>query len=356
MANIFNQFGQMQSNLFETEEITSTYSLGDDSGSEQLIDPVEFLKAKAKQNLMHESMNIYADIGVDLPAPAATWWVLDEPSMTISDPNNLLLDTLIDLGLSPVLINNSFARIYEARYEFPKYNTEEPQFTHSDAIFTDNTVGFFDFLMGFPSGCVEKIGIFGEVYSKDRINTFEGGKASSPVPKKFFIEEEGVMIVYNVFWVGYGNVQAFAKGLNGQPEPQSAHWWFRVNWVEDDINVNYAPMPGEFMGIVVYFNPTLPWGWQERHPFVYCGNWIETVYYTSTKVVEVIDETTYLINYHGEEIEAKSSDYAIYNVDDRVTILKGVEHEEDSMTWEDITEYNIYTWSIIPAIFYYEVT
>ena len=37
--------------------------------------------------------------------------------------------------------------------------------------------------------------------------------------------------------------------------------------------------------------PNKPWGKQKSSPFLYSGNWMDTIYYTSAVITEVIDPT-----------------------------------------------------------------
>jgi len=325
--------------------------LDDTQGNEDEEDPIygETVKQKIKDALMHETVNLYAESGIFLPYPEATWWRRETETgilssgITFSDIQN-------NTGIAPVIINRSQKCIFEARYEFPQYNKP---FKHTEAVFyTEDVVGWIDFRGGVPYGCLEKMGIFGEVFSKDKSIGVTGGDAVAPLPTTFFSKPSGVVLLFNKIWLGGINVLPFTTGLSGYPVPDH-NWWIRFNLVETEDNSNVGPTPGEFMGIVIWVFPNLPWGWQETSPFIYSGNWMETVYYTTAKVTEVVDETTYKVLYHDKEVEARSSDYAIYNVDDRVAILKGVEHPEDSMTWDDMTDYDAATWSIIPVIFYY---
>ena len=344
----------MEDFVRESEEIQEGGSFGDFSA---VADP---LNIGISAGIMpHDDTDyVYGKERSDVLQMAPSWWLFDEEGMDILENAGTSLDKMLtDLNISPVIINQNEQRIFEARYEFPQYKKE---FQHADAILTADAVGFIDFASGVPYGCIEKIGLIGEVFSDENtIGIYDGGQyATPPVPDEYFEEDiDGMVLVYNLIWLdNYNNVMSLAENLEGEEEPQYL-WWFRFNLVENENNSNTAPTPGEFIGIAIYIFPTYAWGWQITQPFLYSGNWMETVYYTSAIVLEVIDATTYLINYRGEEIEAKSSDYAIYNVDDRVTILKGVEHKEDSMTWKDVKEYDLAIWSIIPTIFYYsEVT
>ena len=321
---------------------------------EDYIDSKEVETKKIKDGLEHETVNIYAEEGIFLPYPEATWWKFDNSGFDIFGSGSSFDEIQENTGVAPVTIDRGVQRIFEARYEFPQYNKP---FKHTEAVFYEaGVVGWMDFMGGVPYGCLEKLGIFGEVFSKDKSIGVPGGDAVAPLPTTFFSEPDKVALLFNKIWLGGENTLPFVKGLSGYPVPEH-DWWVRFNLVETEETSNKAPTPGEFMGLIIWVFPNLPWGWQETSPFIYSGNWMETVYYTTAKVIEVIDATTYKVLYHDKEVEAKSSDYAIYNVDERVTILKGVEHTEDSMTWEDMIDYDTATWSIIPVIFYYsEVT
>lgn len=305
---------------------------------------------KIRERLEHETVNLYAEEGIDMPYPEATWWKTDEPDFDIYEKNSSMLkEILLKLGISAVMIDKSNKRIFEARYEFPQY---EKGFKYSEAVFyPDSVIGFIDFMGGVVYGCMEKLGIFGEVFSEEHDLGMEGGdKPVPPLPETLFSETEGVVLLFNKFWLGYENVEPFTRGLEGLPGPKH-DWWTRLNLVEHDASSNTMPTPGEFVGTVIHISPNLPWGWQETTPFVFSGNWMETVFYSSAIVVAVIDSVTYTVQYCGKHVEAKASDYARYEVDDRVAVLKGVEHEEISMTWEDLRDFDE-TWWIVPMVFY----
>lgn len=323
-------------------------------------------KKKIKDGLEHETVNIYAEMGIDMPYPTPTWWKFDEPDFDILDTaGESFKDMKEDLGIESVLIDRDKERLFQARYELPQY---EREFKHAEAVFSGGTViGWLDFMGGVPYGCVEKMGIAGEVFSKRMLELQGGGKVGvdgedkpvAPVPEEFFSEANGVNLLFNKLWLGYDNVLSFTEGLSDYPKSEH-DWWTRINLIkpeeEEDTDESKGNKitPGEIIGSVLWLFPNLPWGWQRTSPFMFSGNRIETVYYTSAKVLEVIDATTYLISYNNKEVEAKSSDYAIYKVGERVTILKGVEHPEDSMTWENLKDYDAELWSIIPVIFYHK--
>ena len=334
-----------------------------------------------KNGLEHETVNIYAEEGIFLPYPESTWWKYDEPDFDIlENAGESLKDMKEDLGIESIVINRDKERLFEARYEFPQY---EREFKHTEAVFygkasdeefgeevvgsPEDVIGWIDFMGGVPYGCVEKIGIVGEVVSnvteegKDsptKIGVEGNNRAVAPLPsrwevnKKFFSKEPLANLIFNKIWLGYKNALPFTKGLDNYPKTEH-DWWTRINVLDTEEDKSTIT-PGEIIANALWLFPNLPWGWQRTSPFMFSGNRIETVYYTSAKVLEVIDATTYLISYSNKEVEAKSSDYAIYKVGERVTILKGVEHEEDSMTWEDLKEYDTELWSIIPAIFYHK--
>lgn len=314
----------------------------------------EDIEQEVRESLQHEVVNLYAEVGTYLPYPTATWWAFDEPDFDIiENVRKNLEDMEEELIVAPVIIGRKRKkRLFEARFEFPQYKRE---FKHTEAVFREEDVlGWIDFLSGVPYGCIEKMGIIGEVFSEgSKIGVkCEEDQAVPPLPEKLFSEVKGCFLVFNKIWLASENVLPFEKGLSGQAKPKH-DWWTRINIVETEEEQNKLT-PGEIMGTAIWIFPNLPWGQQDTSPFIFSGNRIETVYYTSAKVLEVIDDVTYLVSYNNKEVEAKPSDWAKYEVDDRVTILKGAEHEEDSMTWKDLKDYDAEIWSIIPAVFYHK--
>lgn len=107
--------------------------------------------------------------------------------------------------------------------------------------------------------------------------------------------------------------------------------------------------------------PDMYWGHQKSSPFLYSGNWMDTVYYTGARITEVIDPTdeklypTYKVKWRKDEITINPSDFAEYKVDDRVTILKDVSTDKKSQLWKDDdmkSDCDKEKWQIIPITFY----
>jgi hypothetical protein len=118
--------------------------------------------------------------------------------------------------------------------------------------------------------------------------------------------------------------------LDDANEPPYLHKWLRY-WIKKD---NTTIRPGEFVGILCRPYPLHCWWHQETAPFVYAGNWLETEFYASGVVQEVIVEDAYAKAYDeevgnrykvwvkNEEILVKSTDFLEYEKDERVGILK----------------------------------
>ena len=159
----------------------------------------------------------------------------------------------------------------------------------------------------------------------------------------------------------------FAPNLEGEPKPAHVKWWFRVQLAGGETGQKY-PVPGEFLGLGVRMFPDAYWGHQKSSPFIYSGNWMDTIYYTAAVIKEVHEPTdlipyaTYTVQWHKNEVLAKPSDFAEYKVGDRVTILKDVTTEKKTQLWkdddmkywggeEDMNPADI-TWQIVPLSFY----
>jgi hypothetical protein len=93
------------------------------------------------------------------------------------------------------------------------------------------------------------------------------------------------------------------------------------------------PVPGEFVGILckALVVPPQCWWFQNSNPFLYAGNWFDTWDLTSGVVISKSSAahptsgvacTEYLIRIHGRQIYVYSSDFLVYNVSQRVGVLK----------------------------------
>ena len=293
-----------------------------------------------------------------------TWWVLDrEPGMddlATGDVEGGVLATMQEqLNIFPFQDRDKNDRLFLARYEFVKYGED---FQFPEAVFAPGKVaGWIDFLAGFPIDCVEMLLAIGEYSSKaDQVTVKPGeDRAAAPVPDKFFDwpDQDKVLLNKTALPVK-GLAKIIAKNLEGEPEPKNAHWWFRVNLVDQD--AKKWPVPGEFLGLGVRMMPDVPWGKQKSSPFVWSGNWMDTVYYTGAVIKEVIEPTdeapysTYTVTWRGKDLEnVRPSDFALYKVGDRVTILKDVSTEKKTQLWKDDDMKTFGdNWMIAPITFY----
>ena len=297
-----------------------------------------------------------------LPTLEPTWWVMDtEPGM-----DDLAGDGTVDvlvvmkdkLKIFPFQDLSGKDRLFLGRFEIPKHGEA---FQFPEAVFAPGAVAFIDFLAGFPVDCCEMLMLIGEYSTQaDKVTVKDGqGKAAASVPDKFFEWPDKDKVMFNLTGIPTKNVaKMLAPNLEGEPKPAKVHWWFRVNLViQDD---QKWPVPGEFLGLGVRMMPDLPWGSQKSSPFIYSGNWMDLVYLTGGVVKEIIDPTdtapysVYTVIWHGKEIKnVRPSDFALYAVGDRVTILKDVTADKKTQLWKDDDMKTFGDgWMIAPITFY----
>lgn len=301
----------------------------------------------------------------------ASWFLFDEPYMDemYDDENTYIEEIIKSFEIEPCVIGSD-KKIFLARYEIPIYDKE---FLYYSAPLSEVSVGFIDFLSGISYGSCELTGVMGEISSNPEniiVKTGCGG-ASPPFPETMFEEVEEDRTVFNLFWltkIKNENVKmtllssgASDNNLAGEPEPSDVHWWTRVDW-QDGKDLQF-PVPGEFVSLLIVIAPYLPWGNQKSSPFIFSGNWIETVFYTNCKIIEALDLTeetpypTYTVEYPRtmETFTARSTDFACYEVEDRVTILRETDNTKlKSWTWKNMeeSEFDEESWMIAPVDFY----
>lgn len=300
-----------------------------------------------------------------LPTLDPTWWAMDrEPGMDdLAGTSGDVLTTMKDkLGIFPFQDRSGNDRLFLARFEFPQYGED---FQFPEAVFAPGEVsGFIDFLAGFPIECVEMLVVIGEYSSQakegedSKVAVKDGTrKAAAPVPDKFFTWPELDKILLNLTALPTKDVaKILVPNLGREDKPSKAHWWFRINLAGDTAKF---PLPGEFLGLGVRMMPDVPWGKQKSSPFIYSGNWMDTVYYASAVITEVIAPTdtvpysTYKVKWRTDEVTVNPSDFTLYKVGDRVTILKDVTTEKQSQLWKDDDMKTFSkTWMIAPITFY----
>jgi hypothetical protein len=285
-----------------------------------------------------------------------------------------------DLGIYPFQDSEGNDRLFLARFELPNYK-EDFQISKSawralallegeeapPAGPEDAPVGFIHFLAGFPIDTVEMIMIIGEESSKSDSKTGDAkvavqpgaGRATAPVWKGgsvIFEWPDPTKLCLNKTALKEFGALFFATNLPGEPKPSKPHWWFRMELLGGEYIV-----PGEFLALGVRMMPGEYWGKQKSSPFIYSGNYMDTVCFTAGKITEVIEPTddvpfpTYKVKWHNNEITINPTDFAEYRVGDRVTILKDVGTEKKSQLWKDDDmkiECDKGTWAICPVTFY----
>lgn len=287
----------------------------------------------------------------------ATWWMFDrEPGMDdimeqAGDCAECLQQMFDKLKIYPFQDTQGNNRLFLARFEFPKYQED---FTFGDAVHkndpnvTVDPMMFFDFLGGFPLDCVEMMVVVTQ-YSTDKkdVHVQEGSGVVPPVPDDFFTWPKDDRILFNYTAIAGQNCEWMATTLEGEPAPQKLHWWVRafLGDRKDTKTKLTFPMPGEFVALAVRIMPDKPWGSQKSSPFMYAGNWFDTVYYTAGVITEIIDPTdttpypTYKVRWRVQKAHGiytfAPSDFAEYKVGDRVTILKDVATDKKSQLWKD---------------------
>ena len=276
-----------------------------------------------------------------------TWWLWDDEEFDILPEAGNSLNEMFDrLSVRPNVINQTMERIFEARYELPRFNGI---LKYPEAIFAGDVVGFLDFVIGIPYGCIERIGVVGEDW-EEVIGVPDSAHSVPPLLNDLFQAIDGVTPIFNLIWLDYENTKSFAKPLGAPPELQK-HWWFRMNLIGTN---DTHPVPGEFLSLVLFLFPNESWGWQRSNPSLFSGNWIETVFYASGIILDVLEDGAYTVQYRKNHIRAVSSDWAKYQVDDRVTILKEVDNPAESFLWKDIEDYKEDKWVLAPITFYEE--
>jgi hypothetical protein len=106
--------------------------------------------------------------------------------------------------------------------------------------------------------------------------------------------------------------------------------------------------------------PDKPWMLQKSSPFIFCGNWMDTVFYSSAEIIEVIEPSDdmpyfqYRVQWRKKEITVLSTDYAQYKVGAKVTILKNADAKKPSQLWkdDDTDKFTEREWVIAPISFY----
>jgi len=298
-----------------------------------------------------------------------TWWLFKEEQGfddRLEKAGDSLQKMFDRFEIYPVQIEDK-SMLYLARFEFPKHN-ENFQFPEAlleqenDEEDEEDVAGFIDFLSGWPMGSIEMLMMVGELSSrKDKSDgnlesLTEKGALTPPVPDDFFEGYAERKIMVNWIYLDTDYAESLVDGLKDEPEPEGLHWWVRINITESD----RFPVPGEFLALGARLMPDRVWGEQKSSPFLFSGNWLDMVFYTSGIVKEVQDPTEerpyplYKVQWRKQEVQVKPSDFAEYQVGDRVTIIKDLTGDKPSQLWkdQDMETFDTETWVIAPINFY----
>lgn len=389
-------------------------ALWDLSGSGEMGD--RLLNAPGDRTLNFGDDNIPARVGLGMPIAYDIWYLFDAVNIlkfggkTISETMAKMADYFESIddakplltpesppgptyggsfdGGSSVSYETFGAKEYkvkEARFETwltgdgPAYDSNRPKDPQ------ENYAGYIAFPVG-PLGVMWKIalatgsalesGLSGRVYPVDyESSTIQGGELLPP-----FKLDQTKACGENLMSKGWlvddeTKVEILARDFEGIDNPE-LHYWLRY-WIAQD---NTEIIPGEMCGLLCRPWPLHCWWYQETAPLLYSGHWVETEFYTSGIVKEVIlpDEdlgeigNRYKVWVKNEEILVQSTDFYEYEVNERAGLLKTwregagggntvgpatEEPESESFTWQELVLLGtgaVLTaeWVIVPAGFY----
>ncbi len=262
--------------------------------------------------------------------------------------------------------------LYLGRYELAKAG-EDLQYGEAKFSTLGKVVGFVDFLGGFPMECTELIAMVGEMSSRadlkaGMVAAVPGDGPTPAMPTELFAGYADDKILLNLIYLPTDYAKTLVKGLTGEPEPKNLHWWLRINFTEDATGLPLKfPYPGEFLFLAVRLMPDRYWGAQKSNPFLFSGNWIDTVYLSGATIKEIQPPDddrsypTYTVAWRKEEITGVlATDFSEYQIGDRVVILKDVETDKQSQLWKDDDmqadgtqkAFKDNKWVIAPLMFY----
>jgi len=301
--------------------------------------------------------------GMDLAdTPSATWFLFDDRGVRNiwGEASGSLKDMIKRLGVHPCQVKKG-NHVFLAKYELPVHNRGFSICKSGG----QGDIGVADFLGGLPYGSSEILGIVGELSSEPsdiKVLKSNANSASAPIPDNFFKCFKRNAEAFNLIWLpsdgkdGTLKSKALAGEISGE-NPEGPHWWYRA-FLKNKESA-FGIVPGEFVAMAARVAPYLPCLNQLSSPFLFSGNWMETVYYTNCKITGIIEPSgtypypRYLVQYKGVTgITATPTDFAEYRVGDRVAIQRNTGSGKRSWTWRDNTSFNSDTWVIAPIDFY----
>jgi hypothetical protein len=229
-----------------------------------------------------------------------------------------------------------------------------------------------NFIAGFMIEAVEMLVAIGQYSSlpvdgKKKVIAQDGGdKKAAPKSEDFFEWPDEEKVLLNKMYKRTKETEEYKMEVYifaRRASKLARHWWLQLVLFES--SDRKWPVPGEFIGLGVKMMPDVPWGKQKSSPFIYSGHWVDTFYFTSGVIKEVIPPTDtvaypiYKVNWQtlseDNAITMKPSDFAEYKTGDRVTILKSITTDKKFQTSEDEDtkpEFNREKWMICPVTFY----
>lgn len=281
-----------------------------------------------------------------------------------------------DFKIKPVLVDNE-PILYLARFEFVRYGQ---QFQHPEAVINtkdrsrpasnaqiEKVAGWIDFLTGFPLGVCELMTLVGEItsrpdYTDQLLESQQSDGGPVPIfPQTLFGGYQENKIALNIIYLDGENYDSLANDLKDEAVVRGLHWWVRANLSNgSDLPADQSlkfPYPGEFMCIAIRLMMERFWDTQDTSPFLFSGNWLDTVYFTSGFLNALgeasaefpwLDCTTqWRINPNLNEDDGlyilRPSDFSDYQTaeqngtdyGDRLTLLKDVATTKASELWKD---------------------
>lgn len=127
-------------------------------------------------------------------------------------------------------------------------------------------------------------------------------------------------------------------------------------------NEDKYPIAGELIAIAVIpmYHRGNKWFYQDTSPFIFSGQWIDTTFYSSGVVKEIIGEGKYKVICKDKEVIAEASDFKEYKVDERVALVikDNIGSNEQYMTAEKLKKLEELKgegdYKIVPFSFYEE--
>src|SRR5208337_2868813 len=288
--------------------------------------------------------------------------------------------------------SNPNRRLYLARFEIINWGAtfQYPEAVLQKAQQQGIVGGWIDFLCGFPIACVELLAMVGEISSNpdlktDLVEEVPGDGGYTPAfPNTLFGGYVDNKIPVNLIWLDGDFSESMPPDLTSgfDPQPQGLHWWTRValmSLLNNSAVGQKFPYPGEFLALAcrIFLDRFVGFDSQESNPFLFAGNWMDTVYLTSGFVTEVGTPTAefpypqYKVQWRkdpnnpgaqGIVQNVLPTDFAEYKgpqggaaVGDRVALLKDITTTKVSQLWRDtdmVPPLNTKTTMIAPLMFY----